>query len=478
MGTLVGLAAVGLAGAFWHRHQMRNLGERFAAAAEEAEAQQAWRRALTAWEAAARLQALDGPRLARLAAVLERLARDPADLRRAREIYAQALALDPRQAAARAALARLQLAESPRAALDTLATGSDLAGSPELLRLRATALARLVAEGDREVALADLDVAYSAAHAAEPGHLGTVVGWAMFLRERGAELATEIAQPADKLTAAADRLLDQVVAAAPDKAEAHLARFAYRRRFHPESLAAAPGELDSDLAAALAAAPDDAEAHLAAAQWLLPTVFARPLLEPPAAGTESRELLREVERHLLAAQRAAPHDPRPYLALAELGWRAGDAAGARQVLTAATERLALRHPRLWLTRAELELSAGAWAEVDAALAEFRRLLDRTPSELLGGEERRELVAAGRLVQARRAVRGWEPRTTDPQAKTALWQTRDLLEESVATSSRELAHKLQLELVACYEALGQNRAAEAARRKADRLAAGEVVEPGR
>lgn len=197
-------------------------------------------------------------------------------------------------------------------------------------------------------------------------------------------------------------VLNEMVAALPNAPEAYLARAAYHNSY---TKGTGPARARADLEMARKLAPKEPLVLLASAQICVDLAGQEKGTTEPAR-TAREALWAEARGYLTAAVEAAPKDPRPALALADLEDRAGRREEALKVLTAAHKRVAANgRAAVLYEMAELHAETGDVATTDAVLAQAKQLNDdRRRAELIGGTARARAGqwndAAGRLVLAR------------------------------------------------------------------------------
>lgn len=243
-------------------------------------------------------------------------------------------------------------------------------------------------------------------------------GFSLHLVEASARLA-DLLRRQFKEKAQADRVMDELIAANGQSAQAFLARARYREKYlpgqgaDPLGLQASAG-IAEDVARALELAPDDADVLLAAA------ALARKQGKPADA-----------KRHLEHAIKLYPKRAEFYLRLAdlELPRNASQAAGwLRKGIDASPGDVTLK----W-TLGDVLILLGKFDESAQILEELRK--EGIRPELLDYLEGRMKVAQGDLPHAVKILE---------TAQAGLAAQRD---------TRELAKKALLQLGECYEKLG-------------------------
>ena len=181
----------------------------------------------------------------------------------------------------------------------------------------------------------------------------------------------------------ADAVMDQLVAANDDSAEAHLERARYRQTFR------SPEEAAADVAKARALAPDDPDVLVTSARF--------------AAAAGDRDEARRLLQH---ARQLHPNHGPLYPALAALEQQAGRHAEAvaclQEGLTVVPES---GRGELLLALLDVRIQGGESAEAETLLAQLRR---GGPSPVLDFHEARLLVQKGEWLSAAALLRRIRP----------------------------------------------------------------------
>lgn len=345
----------------------------------------------------------------RLAKVYDRSAGDPARKKRAVELYFQAIGLTPDDVDLRKRQAELLLEQQQFSAADDQVKEA-LKRKPKdaaLLRLKAYAIYGQARAGGR-LPMEQAIKAVMEAIALDPASVELSVLLATVYREENLPM-----RPAERQQAA-DAVMDRLIEADHDSADAYLARHRYRMRYN---LAGA----SSDVETALILAPRSFYVLLAAADNAL-----RQGAAPAALDFYQRAI------------DAEPAQPEGYAGLAELQISQGKIDEALEVLRKGLASCDPRHRQLNIRLAEALMDKGRLAEAEAAVRVVRQGAEGQLAQLSGAERQ---VVQGQIdyIQARLHV-----------SRKEFLQAIPLLRKSVV--SRSAASWLMLGQ--CYTAINQ------------------------
>lgn len=405
------LVVFGIGAFLWHMHQMNRLSSTLLAAADHSEKIENWGQAAHFLRCYLKLRPGTAEVHARLAQAMDKGSQSFDDRRLAMNLYAEAIARLPRRSDLRARLAEMQAATHPHNALETADQALAIdAGDKLALRVRAQILDQLYeASPDK---LMDMVKAYSLAAIADPGNTQVTLRLATLCRDNAEVLAAAVDNDADPATAEgwqhrADSFIDELTANSPDRVNAHLIRYAYRRRYGivpPPSATddkdANAQKIDPDLKVALELGAENVNVRLAIAEAILNVPLTQAVLPEIAVGRVAPTTLDEVEQHLRAAKQAAPADPRPILGLAAIATFRGKRDCAIELLQAADRQSASPNAALLCRLAELMLNVGKWQSCQAVLDRLDQRLREMHTQPTEPRQLAQLDTIAKLLRAR------------------------------------------------------------------------------
>jgi tetratricopeptide (TPR) repeat protein len=384
----VGLLAIVLpAGWLWHGYRQKQAASAMLNRVEQLEAAGAWAQAASYLQRYLRERPLDVENRVRLIEDFARVAESGEALQRLGAMLYETLGLAPHRTDLQARLAdnRLQVGDAAEARLwaeKTLAGDASPGERAQAQRVLALARYQEAVQTQRESELQAAVSALRTAQAGLPGDRLLTATLADCYRTKPEFVGPEVADPVGE----ANRIVDAMVAAAPDDLQVRVARFLYRRTH------GLPGAAD-DLAAARTLDPDDPMVLLFAA-----TEKAQEEADPrrPEAKAMFRRLIE-----------ISPKDPRGYLALAELELRGGDREAALDAPRSGRTATGRDDFDLNRTYATLLIDGNqldqAQRAVDEAAAAFNQSLDSAPAQLRERELQLQLLRARLALAEKRTA---------------------------------------------------------------------------
>jgi cellulose synthase operon protein C len=354
VGTLVGLAVL-LPGLYlWRARQVEQSADAFAARAEALAKEGEWSQSAEYLFLYLRMRPDDQAVRVRLAETYDHLAIQRPQLRRAVELYYQALAAAPtdQQPSLRRRLVELllqseQFASAAKEA-DALLKGDE--ENAEGNRLKALALygqANAVGIASGPKASPDVGDALEKARRLNPADVQLAWTLAEVYRDVPQLQSEDARKLSDSERAQlADRCLDDLVQADPKQAMAYLARFQYRKKYKLPSA-------DTDLDQAVKLSPEDLVVLMAAADHL-----ERTAVRPDGATSLRRELLEQAGKYYERAIAAQPLAERAYLGLGEIQARQDQSDQAIKTWELGLEKCGANSIALNLRLAEAQIALG------------------------------------------------------------------------------------------------------------------------
>ena len=389
-----------IAGSYvWHRRQALRLGQYYLDAATTAEREGDWRHAASVLRYYLGLNPHDLDGLVRFANAVEQGAKSPGDLLPALNAYLEASSLAPERHDLRLRIAEIQLlnrlpAGALKGAEEVLA---DEPNNPDALRIKALAL--YGNPEDEGSVPTSMIASFKEALERDPGDIQLAMSLAYLYRLNGAELVrTETILSADDVEGLSDLTIDRMVDNAPDRAEALLARYVYRRHFGRFAISNDPSILDPDLEEALRLRPDHLEILLAIAERLLDSAYREGFSGADRLSDDLRERLLAIEQALRERLAGNEFDRRIYRRIGDIDWATGRLDDAEAILREGLRRVGEHTPALNVRFVELLMELGRWDEA-------RKTLDRlgeSVRKMQGDVPLDKLAAALRRFRSRRA----------------------------------------------------------------------------
>lgn len=349
------------------------------------------------------------------------------------------------------------------------------------MELRARALQRTwTNKGKREIKASEVLDAIADWHQENPASVTAAMAQVQFLFSKPDENCAQLGWSRIDLEEHALGVVDALLAADPQSADAWMVRFSVNRLRKSQTIAVLDSHkhqadrLDRDLERALELSPRHAAANLAAAESTCPVAFARRIGFPRDAAPPPIETLKAAQAHLLVAQQAAPREESAYLGLAELGALGGDLRGVGCVLELATQQIPAPSPTLFLRRAEHAVETEDWHACDRWLAEAERSLSRLAALEVDPRvtaNRRDWQAIAELLRATRLQR-------DDSLADGRHRSLETLERVVQMGADDVIENLAYGLLAeRYADVGRHIDARAALRRAQRADAVKSMRDG-
>lgn len=302
IGTLLAIAVLIPSGYFWHRYQTNRTAGAYLARADALEREEKWDLAADYLHRYLQVRPDAESVRIRLATTFDKAATDIRRKPRAATFYSRAVGLAPDRPDLRRRLGELLLelqrfsgAQEQAEALLTMAPND-----PVGLRVYALAAHGRALMGERE-ALSKQEIvqAFQRALASEPGHLQLATTMAVMYRS---ELIEPDQETRNQL---ADAVIERMVKANPDRAEAYLARYLYRQRYALEGM-------QEDIEQAVALAPNHLSAQLMAGENALRSGVEAAKEKQLEVSTEQYKLAEQYYRRVIEIN---PQDERGHLGL-------------------------------------------------------------------------------------------------------------------------------------------------------------------
>jgi predicted Zn-dependent protease len=405
-----------------------------------------------------RLKPQDDAARHELALTYARAVRNPLDRERAISLHYRALATgrqegadDLRRSLGQLLLANGRFVEAEKEARTLLAQH---ANDPAAARLLALALLGQLADGSLAGAKTEkigfappgqpprgLVQTVEWARDVNPADLQLAVSLAVLLRDNPAVVTAEYPGMTDVSRAEkADRSLDRAVTENPDKPEARLARYQYRRKY------GLPGA-EEDLQQALALAPHDVDVLLAAGERALASARQRKATDAEGAARDLAQARGYYEQ--LTTDERGQRLPASFLGLGEVWRELGEVDKALAAWREGIRRfpqptvLVAFHARVAETCLEQQRIASAKTELDA--------IDQILAGLRSSVSREEKLALARAQDLRRAQ--WHIQRGEWASALGLLR-QVVLSQPKGDANPELTVRACLLLGAVYSALGE------------------------
>ncbi|MBI3860377.1 MAG: tetratricopeptide repeat protein [Planctomycetia bacterium] len=414
----------------WHAFQFRRNAAAILARAAVLNDQEDWQRAASCVYQYLQLRPGDPQALLLAAQCRDKAAIAPEDRQRAVSMYIQAVRVNPGDTPARKRLAEL-LFETDRldeAAQQAQQVVAELPDDVESVRILAR-VQRAQLGQSRKSSATDVVEFHRQALTKHPGDIVLSTGLADVLRRFHDSLPAELG---DASPAAADEVIDDMVARRPSDAETLLARYRYRAAWQ------LPGASD-DLEQARLAAPDNPDVLLACVAATRNGDF--------AAAREVAERLLEV----------APHNRRACFAVAACYSRLNQWDEALRVLEEAGERLGRDDLELNRALLQIYLSQQESERAEVVLAHLEPLFHRLEPQL-APPVRRRFAEELEFARAQLLCLTGKPAAALPALKRLAANVTESADAAENVAERQRRWKL---LAAVYSHLGMHdRAANA------------------
>jgi len=375
--SLLVVVGCGLLGFLWHRHQASQVAGTLLQRATTLEQQEKWPEAASYLGRYLQLEPTDAEVRVRLIAAVEKSAVTGPGRYRLVSLLYQTLGALPERDDLRLKLAQQLLDLQDFAGAETQAKKLLDSKDDETRRAARRIEALSLSAQARPGGLVSIAAAASALEASlqdDPGDVAVASLTANVYREHPRDVGPQ-ATPAK-----ADEIMNRLVEADPNNADARVARYRYRLRHDP-------AHAQADLDAALALDGEHVQALLLSTDAIL------------AVGDKSRfAAAKENSRKVMKLR---PQDPRGYLGLASLYIAEGDAQRAADTLIEGQKKLATISPDLDYALAGLLIDLGKFEEAKRIAAEFSDEVGRWLPEL-STAGRIKVENMNRLLQARLA----------------------------------------------------------------------------
>lgn len=382
IGTLCAGALLAIGAYFWHGYQQRRIATAFLTRADELSQESNWRGAADYVFRYLQLRPDDVPARIRLARDYDRSVTSAGTRARAIDLYYQALGIAPnterrelRRRLAELLLQQQRFVEAEKEAQLLIGTDPGDAGPRRSLALALWGQFQAGQLAGRRGSGPAVGEACEQAVAANPHDVELAGLWAAVLREQpnllGEEQGKQFPDAAHR-ESQADRVMNQLVSANQNDAQAYLSRYLYRVRYQlPDA--------QPDLEAALRLGPDRPDVLLVAAAQSQ---------QEALRGRQSGAPAEQVQQHFDAAEKyfrqvidhVDPANPAAHLGLGDLLLARGQAEQAIGAWQAGLKRVGELHVGLNTRLAERFIAAGRLDEAEAAL----RRLDEAKAQLAAG----------------------------------------------------------------------------------------------
>lgn len=465
--SLVAIMVLGIAGYYWHRHQLAAQPGMYLAAADKAIAAEQYRAAQGYIEAYLHLRPSDPEGFFKLGDVLEKGNPSYSGLAAAVGAYQKVLELDPSREPVRAKLLDLQIEINPQAAL--VEAEAILGRKPKdigAIRVRAKALDRLHMVSPTPPPILSVIKAYENLVNADKKDVEAALRLAILLRQNAAEYAQQYQSEEAAVVALADQSLNQLIRNNSNSAAAYLARHAYQTMHRTASSEARA--ISPDVQKAIELEPQNPEARLAAADCLAPTFAGSILVAGPLREKADPSAVALAQKQLdLLPEDFRAKDERYLLAQAMVDWYGGRVDDALATLDRGAKRSKSPVNLFQMRKAELLFATGRLEECEATLNHLAQALESSSSANPAPGNPGQWEAAYRALRASCLLAPDNPRRS-PTAAAA-----ELKVAQKVANSRGLSAVTLAELGRCYSLLKQDDLALAAFQNAAARMPGEL-----